>query len=364
MTLDCYLIREISKPLLLVCGLLIVIFASYSWVQHLIKVAEMPMPPITMISIIILKVAIALEVLLPVSLYLSVILGLGRMHSDSEMMALSASGISPMRVLRVVLVFSFFLALLVGSFSLYLRPWAYEQSYWLQVNAQSGFKVSQLEAGHFYERKGGKLVFFANELDEKREVMQNVFVQSDEDDLIRIIFAKEAYDKIDQLNGKRVPVLLNGYEYKINREGGVPSMTQFQKATIFLKDITLEYKRKAASTSLLAQSDQLPDIAELQWRFSTPISTILLSLMAIPLSRVVPRQGKYSKVALAILIFSVYYNLHAMTKTWVGQGMIPPFPGIWWVNGLLAVIVLGTMAPTLMGLRFRRSKASVNPTAL
>ena len=363
MTLDRYLIREISKPLLLVCGLLIVIFASYSWLKYMTKVAEMPMPPITMISIILLKVAIALEVLLPVSLYLSVILGLGRMHSDSEMIALSACGISPTRIVRVVLMFSIVLALLVGSFSLYLRPWAYEQSYWLQENAESGFGVSQLEAGHFYERKNGDLVFFANELDEKREVMQNVFIQSVQDDVVRIIFAKEALDKIDQTNGKRVSVLLNGYEYKINREGGVQSITQFQEATVHPKEITMEYKRKAASTSFLFQSDQLPDIAELQWRFSTPISTILLSLMAIPLSRVVPRQGKYSKVAMAMIIFVIYYNLHAMTKTWVGQGMIPPVPGIWWVNGLLAIIVLGTMAPTLMARRGRNSKASPNPAA-
>ena len=166
---------------------------------------------------------------------------------------------------------------------------------------------------------------------------------------------------MDQTKGKRVPVLLNGYEYKINREKGIQSITQFQEAAVHPKEITLEYKRKAATTSYLLQSEQLPDIAELQWRFSTPLSTILLSLIAIPLSRVVPRQGKYSKVAVAIIIFAIYYNLHAMTKTWVGQGMIPPSPGIWWVNGLLAMIVLGTMVPTLMNWRIRNTKVPNNP---
>jgi len=315
-----------------------------------------------MISIILLKVAIALEVLLPVSLYLSVILALSRMHSDSEIIALSACGMSPARIFKVVLSLSILLAILVGSLSLYLRPWAYEINYWLKVNAESGFRVSYLEAGHFYERNDGNLVFFAKELDKERERMKEVFVQSDQDDMVRIIFAQEAFDQIDQAKGKRVPALVNGYEYKINRKGGVQSITQFKEATVFPKEITLEYKRKAASTLFLAQSDQPKDIAELQWRLSTPLSTILLSLLAIPLSRVVPRQGKYTKVFAAIGIFFVYYNMNALAKTWVGQGLIPPFPGIWWVNGMLAALVVITTFPTLLEFRFRRSGPPISTT--
>ena len=88
------------------------------------------------------------------------------------------------------------------------------------------------------------------------------------------------------------------------------------------------YKRKAALTTHLANSDSTEDIAEFQWRLSTTLSTVLLGLLGFPLSRAEARQGKYSKLLAAVFVYAVYYNLNVMAKTWVEQGVVGPFPGI------------------------------------
>ena len=120
--LDRYLIREVLKPSVVICVLFVVLFAGYSWVVFLAKAVDALLSTSILVQLIVLKVGIALEVLLPVSLYFGVILGLGRLYADSEMKALLASGVSPYRVMRTIGLLAGCVAILVALFSLYLRP--------------------------------------------------------------------------------------------------------------------------------------------------------------------------------------------------------------------------------------------------
>jgi lipopolysaccharide export system permease protein len=99
----------------------------------------------------------------------------------------------------------------------------------------------------------------------------------------------------------------------------------------------------AASTAYLASSSSTPDIAEFQWRLSTAWSTLLLGMLGVPLSRSPPRQQRYTKIGIAILIFSGYYFLYESARTWVQNGAISPFPGIWWVPALLGALLLAVL---------------------
>ncbi len=96
---------------------------------------------------------------------------------------------------------------------------------------------------------------------------------------------------------------------------------------------------KAVATETLLHPNNLEETAELQWRLTAPVSTVLLALLGIPLSRSSPRQGKYVKAPMAILLFAVYYNLSALSKKWVSQGIIDTAPGVWWSQILLAALL-------------------------
>ena len=74
------------------------------------------------------------------------------------------------------------------------------------------------------------------------------------------------------------------------------------------------------------------------------ISTLLLTLAAIPLSRSRPRQGRYAKMLFALGIYAVYFNLLDVARSWVEQGSSR---SIWWVPALLAVVVTGMYAPVV-----------------
>jgi len=110
--------------------------------------------------------------------------------------------------------------------------------------------------------------------------------------------------------------------------------------SLWPKEITpLEYKTKAASTFYLARSKDPSDIAELQWRMLSPLSTLLLALLGVPLSRIETRKGKHANLPIGIIIYGFYYSIVTVAKLGVQQSLIPPLLGIWWVQGLLAAVV-------------------------
>ena len=63
-----------------------------------------------------------------------------------------------------------------------------------------------------------------------------------------------------------------------------------------------------------------------------PIMVLVLALVAVPLAALRPREGRYARVAIAILIYFVYSNLVSAAQIWVEKGRIPPIVGSWWVH--------------------------------
>jgi lipopolysaccharide export system permease protein len=100
-------------------------------------------------------------------------------------------------------------------------------------------------------------------------------------------------------------------------------------------------------------------VAELQWRLGLPVMTLVLTLLAVPLGRLRPRQGRYSHVWIAVLVFALYANLALAGRTWLSRGAIPQAFGLWWVHGLFLAGSIGAMfGPSLLRLqRARRRRA-------
>jgi lipopolysaccharide export system permease protein len=103
------------------------------------------------------------------------------------------------------------------------------------------------------------------------------------------------------------------------------------------------------------ESDKPRDVAELQWRFSRPIAAILLALIAVPFSRSPPRKDKGERtIFAAALVFAIYYILSGLAQTWVEQGTVGKFPGIWWLYILMFIAALASLSPAFGQKRMRK----------
>lgn len=334
--------REIIKPTVTICTVLVFVFGCYISTRYGEDAVHGVLPGISVLQMILLRIVIALEVLLPTTLYLSVVIALGRLYRDAELTAMFACGITMARVVRSVLFVSLIGGLIVACLSLYIRPWAWSQFFHIKAQAQGNFDMTRMKGGNFYETGGVERAVFADKVDHQKNQAKHVFIQTKREESIQIIYADQASQFEDETSGKPILVFQDGHMYEFSSSADNGLVLEFETSAMHLGSndvIEHEYKVKAVATRTLLDSNNLEEIAELQWRLTAPVSTILLALLGIPLSRSSPRQGKYVKAPVAILIFAVYYNFSALTKKWVSQGVIESVPGIWWGQLLLAVLI-------------------------
>ena len=343
MIIDRYLIREIIKPFIAICAFLVVIFASYRAAQYLAEAVAGLFGGKIVLYLVLLKIATTMEVLVPTTLFLSIVIALGRLYTDSEMTALFACGVGIGRVFKAVICLSVPLALLVACLSLYVRPWAFQRGYELTAMAKTALDIGKWKEGNFYKIPGMDRIIFADKIERGKREAEGVFIESDQGDKVQVIYARKVQQYNDNRDDEPLLVFQDGYVYEFSRTGEEGHFMKFQQSTMSLdsgKTKPLERKRKAVPTWKLSRSSDLEDIAEFQWRLSAPMSTLLLALLGIPLSRTAPQKGKYAKMVVAVLVLAVYYNTCALAKDWVEQGVVGPVVGIWWVVVLLAVVVL------------------------
>lgn len=338
-----YIAREITRPFLTVVLLLGAAFASFVTAVLLNDVAVGLLTAEALARLVASKMLVALEVLVPVSLYFGVIIGLGRLHTDSEVIALAAAGGGEFRIIGAVLGVAILIALGVAYLSLVARPWAYAEQYRLRALVEARFDIADMEARRFFVSPGSKYALFANKVDPKARAANDVLVQVQREDGLIVILG-EALEQPKRQDQEPLTLRFrNGYLYHLDRTGTQDMTVKFGVLTMRLQAKepgTIGYKSKKASTLELSLSTDRKDVAEFQWRLSTPLASVLLAVLAVPLSRAPPRQGRYGRLLPAVAAFAVFYILMSLAKNLVQEGLVGPIPGLWWpILGLACVFV-------------------------
>jgi len=334
--------REIFKPTAGICAVLVFIFGCFIAARYWADAAQGQIPGSEVVLLVFLRSAIALEVLLPTTLYFSVITAISRLYRDSEITAMFACGISMSRIVKSVFLLSLMVAVAATCLSLYIRPWAWNQFYALKSRAKASFDLTRMRSGVFYELWNGERVIFAEHVNRKKSRAEHIFIQDVREDSMQIISAEKASQYTERSTGVPVLILFNGSDYEFSKSEDRELIMQFESLKLFLepRDVLQEQRVKAAPTMGLLHSEKPEDMAELQWRLVTPVSTVLLALLGLLLSCSPTRRGNFAKLPAAVLIFAAYYYISAIAKKWVAQGVIGPVPGVWWGQIVLLLSIV------------------------
>ncbi|MGD2074876.1 MAG: LPS export ABC transporter permease LptF [Gammaproteobacteria bacterium] len=346
MVLSRYIAAEIAKPLVLGVSLLVIVFTGYSSAVRLGQASEgfIELPAVA--RLIGLNTIVALEVLLPTALYLSIISSVSRFYRDSEMAAMRAAGVGETRILRSTMLLSLAIAVLVGFISIYGRPWAYREIYRIEAEARAEFDIRKIQPRQFIELQDSKYVLFARDVDKKTGGLEEVFLQTELGDKVQVLYAQEAFLPPVRFGEARSFQLFDGHGYLLDRLGHQDITLRYKEMVVHIptEQLDTSYRRKAEPTLNLYRSDAPKDVAEFQWRLSTPLATLTLALLAVPLSRSAPREGRHRSFFLAILVYVGLFNMTSVARTWVEDERIRAFPGIWWVYvfplALFAVLMI------------------------
>jgi len=280
---------------------------------------------------------------LPLAFYIAILLAFSRLYKDNEMVVLSACGISRWAVLRSVFSLAGIFAIIVGSLSLYMAPWAETQSELLIKQHESSDNVEALSSGRFRELTRGEGVVYVQDFDQDKLKMNNVFMQYREENQNSIISADSGHKEVDQKTGDKFLILEKGQRYEGPMEDGSTAIIHFERHGVRIEEEPLKevtFRKKAEPSIELWQRGRSDDLAELQWRISAAILCLVLAILAIPLSKTSPRQGRYSKLAIALLIFIIYSNLLSVSRAWLSKQIINEWVGLWWVHIVAILLAL------------------------
>ncbi len=337
-----YITRELTIPFLVIILILIGLFASFSSARLLAGAVTETLGFGALFKLVMLKTLIALEVLIPIALYIAIISGLTRLNKDQELNVLRSNGISGRQIVFIVLMVAVPVGMISGLLSAYVRPWAYAESYILDAQAEAELNTNRFQAGRFYGSERSGRVVYVHSKDNVHKTMNHIFHYTNTPETHEIIVAKKARQIQPTKQEERPSIQLsNGYIYQLTRNASRDDTITFEKLTYFTdSELVLRYRRKAAPTRTLWKSEKPWEIAELQWRLSRPFSTILMALVAVAFIQITPRQDKATKTyLLAAMVFAVYYNLSGLAKNWVEQNVVDTIPGVWWLYALLFVLI-------------------------
>ncbi len=344
MILQRYLLREVLQATAAVLTVLLLIYLSNRFARILSDAAAGQISADLVFQLLFLKLVQNLEVLIPVALFFGILIGLGRLYNDSEVVAMLANGVGIRRIVVGVFWVSATVAVVTFGLSVYAAPEMASAHAKLLARARGEAEISGILPGRFRELSGGERILYVEELSPDRRTMRNVFVQVRQRGEQNIAVAERAYLSLDENSGDRFIVLEDGYRY--TGEPGTLDyvITRFEKHAVRIdegKNRPAHLKIDALSSFELLSAGGAVYLAELQWRLSLPLSVIVLGMLAVPLSRTSPRQGKYARLFTAVVVFFIYNNAMGVAQILVERGELSPYVGIWPVHVVAAGIAFG-----------------------
>jgi len=364
-----YLSREVLLTLSAVSAVLLVIIMSGRFIKYLAQAASGLLDPGSLFLIMGFRLPGFLQLILPLGLFLGILLSYGRLYLESEMTVLSATGMSQQRLFCMTLFPATLVALVVAWLSLSLAPQGANQ-FQLLLNKQDALtEFDTLEPGRFQSLRDGTRVTYTERMSDDRVNLGGVFISqknissNNKDRGISVLVAEKGRQEI-RPDGNRYLILDNGYRYDGSPGQADYRAIKYDEYGVLLPkpEVSDEVTdRDAMPTRSLFGSEDVRARAELQWRISLPLLVFIVTLMAVPLSRVNPRQGRFLKLLPAILLYMAYLSILIAARGALDKGKIPAALGLWWVHGIFLAIGLGLLywEPLRLKMASRRSALEV-----
>lgn len=357
--IDRYISREIIISWLSVLFVLVMVVVSADAV-HLLAWLVDGRIPVDMFFLLLLSNFYEFTVMLvPLSLLLGILLAFGRLYKDSEMTAVMSAGLGPVQWYRPLLLVALPITILMLYLTLFVIPSVVEQRDGMMTEIKNRTEISVLFAGRFNQSREGNAIFFLESQSEDGKVMDHVFYQQERDGIAHVDIARRAQNYHDK-NRRDYMVMESGTHYEGEPGDGQYKIIEYQEYGVYIpgsRDVGATLSVKALPSEQLWQSNSPRHQAELQWRLTVPIATLIIAMLALPLSKTTPRSGRYANLGWAILLYLVYSNLLSLGKNWIIKERVPVWLGTWWVH-ILAVVVLLVLLK--LGGHVLRSKKTKN----
>ena len=359
-----HVLRDVAASTLAVLAVLLVVLVTYQLAFVLGRAADGQVPGGMVLQLVWLTLRGNLNVILPLGVLLGTVIGLGRLYHDSEVTAALACGVGNGMLHAAAGLVTVAVAVLAAYAALVDAPVAARQVVALRTAALRTAVTRGLTPGEFRDLGQGTTLYFRSMAADGS--LQNVFLQRDlpagarDEARMQIVLAAAAHYSITPDNDFYRIELVDGRSYE-----GAPGFGDWRTMEFGRQQLQIPAPgvrlpgRPRVDTLPLRELLQVPDpwrVAEWHWRIGWVMAVLVLGVMAVPLARLRPRQGRHARVPWAVLMFAVYAALLSSGRSMLERGDLPLAAGLWWVHA--ASIALGAAIISGPGLLARWFRAA------
>lgn len=338
-----YLVRETLKSQIAILFILLLIFFCQNLVRVLGDVVDGNIPTGLALSLLLLSVPKMAQLILPLSLFLSLLMTFGRLYTESEMTVMHACGLSDFTLIIAAMILAFFTSVIAAVNVFWANPIASSYQDLIISKAKANPSIAGLVEGQFNSLRGGDVVVFINHVQGK--TFNNVFLAqlSKNDSRCHSVVVAE-HGKINpQKDGSQVVILDKGARFEgsaLLRDFRITHFNNY-KTVIAHKEVAKDSSNsEQISIKSLWQSADPNVRIEFQWRLTLVLSVALMAFLVVPLSVVNPRQGRVLSTLPAILLCLIFFLLQTALRFNAGKGKIDSIIWLWGVNAAYFAIAL------------------------
>ncbi|MDD7426201.1 MAG: LPS export ABC transporter permease LptF [[Actinobacillus] rossii] len=325
MILTKYLTKEVFKSQIAILFILLLIFFCQQLVRVLGSAASGNVPADLVVSLLGLGMPTMAQLMLPLCLFIAILLTFGRLYAESEITVMRACGVGSRILVRVALMLSLFTGALATYNALWVSPWAIKKQAEIIDDAKANPRMAALSAGQFMTSNNNDFVLFINNIENNQIKDVYLFQTKTKGNSKPSVITAEKGELKSLPNGDQILNLQNSQ--RVEGSATLPDfrITHFDEYQAYLghqETNTANTEAEELTFNELLKGKSPAMKAELHWRIVLVIAVPLMALIAVPLSRVNPRQGRFAKMLPALMLYLIYFLAQSSLKSAGGAGKL------------------------------------------
>jgi LPS export ABC transporter permease LptG/LPS export ABC transporter permease LptF len=366
-TIDRYVIREVIPPFILALLIFTFILELPPLMEELEKLVSKGVPWQTAGYIIVLLSPSALGLTIPMALLVGLLIGLGRMSSDREAVALLACGVSPYRLLRPVLVLATMAALATMYVMIEAIPDSNQRYRQILFEILSKRVEGEIKPGVFYQEFPNWTLFPRSEVGPGESGWKDLMVaNTTRSEAIEMYLARRGSIVMDAVKRTVRLVLVDGTKYSVG-EPGQASTQRFEQELILTLDPNsvfppLDLPRGVTEKTIAQLRPEIEEkrarnqsahneVMALHQKFSIPVACFVFAIIALALGMTVARDGKLGGFVVGIGVIFTYYIAMFLAESMAKGGQLPAEWARWVPN-----LILGPFGAIALVLRAKHAE--------
>ncbi|MBI5443662.1 MAG: LptF/LptG family permease, partial [Deltaproteobacteria bacterium] len=357
---DRYALREILAPTVVAFA----IYTGFMLIRGLVQFSDLLLQssrPVRDTGLVIAFSAPHIVVLtLPIAFLLGILVGVGRLSQDSELIALRAAGVDIFSLYRPISVLAVLLTLVTGFVMTAVVPRTNRLLYGMKLQLSSFAIAQRIQPGVFSPEFAGRRIY-VERASADRKTLEGLIVadSSNPEEGERLTLARRGALELEENEGRLWLRLEDAVTHHTAADARAYDRASYRTQRVLLDDTNPKDRfaktrpdrqlREMTVSELIQRARTTPDsaLSRLSWvevhkKFSFPVACLVFGLVGLPLGVVNRRGGRAAGFAISTAIVLGYYVLYASGEARAVQGTVSPLVAMWLPNLLL--LVLGAFA--------------------